>query len=305
MPFSAGTEKTGTCVALGNFDGIHLGHRKIVENCVQKAREEGLVSLVWSFRRHPEHILKGNFSSGNIISLKDKEAILKEIGIHHLFLEDFEMVRDLSPEEFCDRILIRQLSARFVFCGFNFRFGRFGAGDAEFLKAYLEPKGVCVIAEDPVCLDGGTVSSTRIRKLLAEGEMEQVKRLLGRPYSIRFPVLHGKRLGTRIGFPTLNQVFPEEYVTPKKGVYAVRVGFDGRELFGVCNVGSRPTVDSDDRVIAETHLLDFAEELYGKEVRVEFHHFLRAETKFSSLEELKIQIGKDRENARLFWKEQQ
>ncbi len=305
MHFSAETGKTGTCVALGNFDGIHLGHRKIVENCVKKAREEGLVSLVWSFRRHPEHILKGNFSSGNIISLRDKEVILKDLGIDHLFLEDFERVRDFSPEEFCQKILIRQLSARFVFCGFNFRFGKFGAGDADFLKAYLEPRGIRVIAQEPVCLDGDTVSSTRIRNLLADGEMCRVKSLLGRPYSIRFPVLHGKHLGARIGFPTLNQVFPEEYVTPKKGVYAVRVTFDGDEYFGVCNVGSRPTVDNDDRIIAETHLLDFSGDLYGKEVRVEFHRFLRAETKFSSLEELKIQIGKDREEARLFWKEQQ
>ena len=305
MQFSVGSGKTGTCVALGNFDGIHLGHRKIVENCVQKAREEGLVSLVWSFRRHPEHILKGNFSSGNIISVKDKEAILKDAGVDHLILEDFERVRDLSPEEFCDRILLRQLSARYVFCGFNFRFGKFGAGDAAFLKSYLEPKGVGVIAAEPVCMDGDTVSSTRIRNLLAEGNTESVCRLLGRPYSIRFPVLHGKHLGSRIGFPTLNQVFPEEYVTPKKGVYAVRVTFDGQEHFGVCNVGSRPTVDNDDRIIAETHLLDFSGDLYGKEVRVEFHRFLRAETRFSSLEELKKQIGKDRENARLFWKEQQ
>lgn len=305
MQLSVGTEKTGTCVALGNFDGIHLGHRKIVDNCVQKAREEGLVSLVWSFRRHPEHILKGNFSSGNIISLSDKEAILKEAGIDHLFLEDFERVRNLTPEEFCEKILIRQLSARFVFCGFNFRFGKNGAGDAAFLKEYLASKGIEVFAEEPVCMGGASVSSTRIRALLAEGEMEEVQILLGRPYSIRFPVLHGKRLGRTLGFPTLNQAFPEEYVTPKKGVYAVRVIFDGKNYFGVCNVGSRPTVDDDDQVIAETHLLDFSGDLYGKEVRVEFHRFLRAETKFSSLEELKLQIGKDRENVRLFWKEQQ
>ena len=173
------------------------------------------------------------------------------------------------------------------------------------MKSYLGAKGISVITEEPVCLNGLPVSSTRVRTLLAEGETEEVKVLLGRPYSIRFPVLHGKRLGRTIGFPTLNQVFPEEYVTPKKGVYAVRVTFDGKEYFGVCNVGSRPTVDDDDRVIAETHLLDFSGELYGKEVRVEFHRFLRAEKKFSSLEELKLQIGKDRETARLFWKEEQ
>lgn len=293
----------GTCVALGNFDGIHLGHQAIISSCVKKAREEGLVSVVWSFRRHPEHILKGSFASGNIISVRDKDRILSKMGVSHLILEDFEKVRDLSPEEFCEEILIRSLSARFVFCGFNFRFGKGGAGDVEFLKSYLEQRGVGVFVSSPVAMGGLPISSTRIRAFLAQGKVEEAEKLLGRPYSIRFPVLHGKHLGARIGFPTINQVFPSEYVTPKKGVYAVRVFFDEKEYFGVCNVGSRPTVDEDDRILAETHLLDFSGDLYGKEVRVEFHHFMRPEEKFSSLETLKNQITKDRENARIFWEE--
>ncbi len=303
MTSSAEKERFGTCVALGNFDGIHVGHQEIIKTCVAEAEKDGLVSVVWSFRRHPEHIMKGNFSSGNIISNRDKEKILKNMGVSHLMLEDFERVRDLSPEIFCEEILLRRLSAKKVFCGFNFRFGKGGAGDAAFLKEYLEARGVKVFTAEPVCYEGKTVSSTRIRTLLGEGDVKGAGALLGRPYSIRFPVLHGKRLGTRIGFPTLNQVFPEEYVTPKKGVYAVRVLFDDKEYFGVCNVGSRPTVDCDDRILAETHLLNFSGELYGKDVRVEFHKFLRAETRFSSLEELKTQIGKDREEAILFWKE--
>ncbi|MBR5295308.1 MAG: bifunctional riboflavin kinase/FAD synthetase [Clostridia bacterium] len=303
MTSFAEKERLGTCVALGNFDGIHLGHQKIIEACVEEGKKDGLISLVWSFRRHPEHIMKGNFSSGNIISNKDKERILKKMGVSHLILEDFERVRDFSPQVFCEEILLRKLSAKKVFCGFNFRFGKGGEGDAAYLKEYLEPRGVQVFTEDPVCYGGQPISSTKIRGFLNEGKVEEAGSFLGRPYSICFPVLQGKRLGRRIGFPTLNQAFPEEYVTPKKGVYAVRVIFDEKEYFGVCNVGSRPTVDQDDRIIAETHLFDFSGELYGKEVRVEFYKFLRPETRFSSLEELKTQIGKDREEARLFWEE--
>lgn len=293
----------GTCVALGNFDGIHLGHRRIIEKCALIAKEEGLLSLVWSFRRHPEHILKGNFSVGNIISPQDKREILGELGIDQVLLEDFERVRDYSPQEFCKKILLDTLSAKHVFCGFNFRFGKAGAGDASFLKEYLEPFGVKVYVETPVLMGGEAVSSSRIRAHLKNGEIEEANALLGRPYSIRFPVLHGKHLGTRIGFPTVNQAFPEEYVVPKKGVYAVRMFFDGKFYNGVCNVGSRPTVDQDGVVLAETHLFDFSSDLYGKTVRVEFFSFLRPETKFSSLEELTQQISRDRENARKWWKE--
>ena len=290
MTEDAEKNRSGACVALGNFDGVHIGHQKIVSSCVEKAEEEGISSLVWSFRRHPEHILKGSFSSGNIISNEDKKEIFARMGVKRLILEDFERVRDLSPAASCREIPIGELAARFVFCGFNFRFGKDGAGDASFLKQYLEERGVSVFTAPPVCYRGEVVSSTRIRALLGEGDVKEAMALLGRPYSIRFPVSHGKRLGSSIGFPTLNQVFPREYVTPKKGVYAVRVTFDGKKCVGVCNVGSRPTVDRDDRILAETHLLDFSEELYGKEVRVEFHSFLRPEIRFASLDELKTQI---------------
>ncbi len=293
----------GTCVALGNFDGIHLGHRRIIEKCALIAKEEGLLSLVWSFRRHPEHILKGNFTVGNVISPQDKREILRELGIDQVLLEDFERVRDYSPQEFCKKILLDTLSAKHVFCGFNFRFGKGGAGDAAFLEEYLKPFGVKVYVEAPVLMEGEAISSTRIRAHLKNGEMKEANALLGRPYSIRFPVLHGKHLGTRIGFPTINQAFPEEYVVPKKGVYAVRMYFDGKFYNGVCNVGSRPTVDQDDVILAETHLFDFSSDLYGKNVRVEFFAFLRPETKFSSLEELTRQITRDRENAENWWKE--
>lgn len=296
-------ESGATCVALGNFDGIHLGHRKILSDCAEVAEKSGMKSIAWSFRRHPEHIIKKSFSSGNIISLADKKELIQEIGITELVLEDFERVRDFSPEEFCDRVLLGSLSAKKVFCGFNFHFGKGGLGDAEFLRQYLAPKGVEVVALPAVCKGGEPVSSTRIRAMLLSGDVEAAGELLGRPYSIRFPVSEGKHMGTGLGFPTINQEFPKEYVTPKKGVYAVQVSLPGKEYFGVCNVGSRPTVDHDDRILAETHLFDFSGDLYGEEVKVSFHSFLRPEVKFSGIEELKKQIAKDCEKAREFWKE--
>ncbi len=296
-------ESAGACVALGNFDGIHLGHRKILLSCAEEAEKSGMKSIAWSFRRHPEHVMKKNFSSGNIISPEDKKDLAAALGIDLLVLEEFERVRDFSPEEFCDRVLIGQLRAKKVFCGFNFHFGKGGKGDAEFLKKYFLPLGVEVFAAPAVCFDGEPISSTRIRAMLLEGDVVGAGKLLGRPYSIRFPVLEGKHMGTGLGFPTINQEFPKEYVAPKKGVYAVRVLFDQAVFYGVCNVGSRPTVDSDDRILAETHLFDFSGDLYGKEVRVEFFEFLRPEQKFSGIEELKEQIAKDAAASRQFWKE--
>lgn len=296
-------EKKGTCVALGNFDGIHPGHREILSACAREAENSGMESIAWSFRRHPEQVMQKNFSSGNIISPEDKKEWIKEIGIHTLVLEDFERVRDYSPAEFCDRILIGSLSAKKVFCGFNFHFGKGGQGDADFLKNYLAPRGIEVFALPAVCYEGEPISSTRIRAMLQNGDMEGACALLGRPYSIRFPVLEGKHMGKGLGFPTINQEFPKEYVTPKKGVYAVRVRFSGAEYFGVCNVGSRPTVDRDDRILAETNLFDFSGDLYGQKVEVAFFSFLRPETKFSGIEELKEQIAKDCAKARQYWKE--
>ena len=304
MPCGTAENNTRCAVALGNFDGIHRGHRAILDACIKCAKDERLPAVVWTFRRHPEHILKGNFASGNILSRADKEELLAEAGITRVVWEDFERVRDFSPQEFCDRILLDTLQAKFVFCGFNFRFGKNGAGDADFLREYLKKRGVQVIVSPAVTLLGEPVSSTRIRALLQEGRPEEAALLLGRPFSIRFPVAHGNRIGSKIGFPTINQIFPEEYVKPKKGVYAVRVKADGQTLFGVCNVGCRPTIGDGAGVLAETHLLDFAGDLYGKTVTVEFFCFLRPEMKFHSLDALQAQIAKDRETAARYWREQ-
>lgn len=285
-----------TAVALGNFDGVHLGHTALLERCVSDARENGLKSLVWTFRAHPDAVLH-KASPRLILSLEDKITLLDKIGLSFFMAEDFSRVCDYSPERFCNEILLERLGAREVLCGFNFSFGKGGAGNAAFLKEYLEKRGVKVLVLPAVGLDGETVSSTAVRALLEEGDMEKAARFLGRNYFIHLPVEHGKRLGTKLGFPTVNQNFPAEYVVPLRGVYAVKVHTNCGDFNGVCNIGSRPTVDDGEEINAETHLLDFSGNLYGQKLKIDFYHLIRREKKFENLDALKQQIEKDKRAA--------
>jgi len=302
--WSSGAGRKNTAVALGNFDGVHVGHRHILSSCVSWARENGLDSVAWTFRTHPQHVLAAE-SAGDVIDFDQKISLLDQIGLDGFVAEEFQRVRDLSPQEFCDRILLGELGARAVFCGFNFRFGKNGAGDTAFLQSYLGKRGVHVFVSQPICRGGQVVSSTRIRSLLREGKVDEVKDLLDRYYSVSFPVEHGKRLGRQLGFPTLNQSFPEGFVIPQRGVYAVEVSWEDKRYGGVCNVGVRPTVDQSSTVTAETHVFDFSGDLYGKKVSVSFVRFLRPEKTFSSLEELRRQMERDKEAALRCWKERQ
>ena len=243
--------------------------------------------------------------AGQLLSPEEKFRRLEALGLDRLFLAEFEEMRNFSPEEFCERVLLSALGAKAVFCGFNFRFGKNGAGDARFLSSYLKERGVEVFVANPVTMKGETVSSSRIRALLSQGEAEEASLLLGEPYSVSFPVEKGKQLGRRLGLPTINQAFPRGYALPRFGVYAVRAQVDGQALFGVCNVGMRPSVDDGDEVRAETHWMDYSGDLYGRRITVEFHRFLRAERRFDSLEALREQMERDRAAAQDYWKEQQ
>ena len=291
-----GSRLSETCLCLGNFDGLHLGHRAIVETCLRQASEGGFQSVVWTFARHPDTFFSGH-AGDSILSPADKAAILDESGVSILLEEDFQRVRDLSPEAFCREILLKELDARAVVCGFNFRFGKNGAGTAADLEKNLAPAGVRVTVVPPVERGGAPVSSTRIRRALTEGRPEEAAEMLGRPYFIRFPVTVGRRLGRRLGFPTVNQVYPASYVLPRFGVYAVEVETPDGPFDGVCNVGRRPTVEENGAVTAETHLFGFSGDLYGKDVKVSFRAFLRPEKKFAGLEALQEQIEKDKRAA--------
>ncbi len=288
-------------VALGNFDGVHLGHRKILGATAGRAEKEDLAFAVWSFSRHPAE------ETGRpcLLTLpEEKERLLAEAGVGILVKEDFSAVRDLSPEGFCEKVLVGAMRAKTVVCGFDFRFGKGAAGDAAALTRLLAPFGVETVVVDEVRdEDGEKISSSAVRAALEEGRPEKAARLLGRPYSAALPVSHGRALGRRLGFPTINQIWPEKLVSLRRGVYAVTAEWDGGKKNGVCDFGVRPSVDGGGKAAAETTLFDFSGDLYGKTVRIAYHAFLREEKAFSSLDELKEQIARDSARAKTILEE--
>jgi riboflavin kinase/FMN adenylyltransferase len=268
--------------ALGNFDGVHLGHRALLRIAAEK--KNATKSAVWTFSEPSSRATSG-------ISLltdpMERLAIFRELGIDLVFLADFASVRGLDRETFAKEILYETCHVRTAVCGFNFRYGMKASGNAETLRETFSSLGANVEIVPPYTMDGMTVSSTEIRMALSTGDVEKAEAMLARPYAITSEVLHGKKLGRTLGFPTANQTFPHLRAVPRFGVYAVRMTVDGEIYHGVANVGVRPTVERTDAVNCETYLLDFEGDLYGKTVKTEFLHFLRAERRFESVSELK------------------
>lgn len=274
-------------VVLGNFDGVHLGHRALID----RAREMGRTVLVYTFRSLP--------GAGDYLSdPEEKQTLLLEAGADRVFLESFERVREYSPERFVDEVLVNGMHAADLVCGFNFRFGKGGAGDAALLTELASARGIRTSVIPAVLSDGEPVSSTRVRSLLREGKPEEAAKLLGRPYSFALPVLHGKALGRTLGFPTANQTFPEGRLVPKTGVYASFAEVGGMVLPALTNIGVRPTFENGAAPNAETHILGgWRGELYGEKLRVGLLSYLREEKRFESAETLTAEIEKNREEA--------
>lgn len=274
-------------VALGCFDGLHIGHRHVIA----AARVDDLTPTVLTFDG-------GVKASAELTTGRQKLRLLEENGMEQVYLLHFKNIRDLTPEEFVDKILIDVCHAKKVCCGFNFTFGRGGKGNSDTLKHLCSAKGVAVEIVPEVLLNGETVSSTRIRKLVREGRVEEASALLGRPYGFDFEVEHGRELGRKLGTPTLNQKFAEGFLVPKFAVYAARVWVDGVPYFGVTNVGVKPTVGSD-YALAETWMPEYTGgPLYGQNLLVELLAYMRPEVKFDSIEELQNAILQDGENAK-------
>lgn len=292
-----------TVLALGNFDGVHLGHRELLRTAVARAEaltREGTPAAagVWLFRAPPTDLLRDP-PIPHLSTLDEKLALFRAAGIRYAFLGDFTVLASLSPEDFARRVLREECRCVHAVCGFNYSFGHRGSGTPDLLGELL---GGAVTVIDPVLCGGLPVSSTRIRELLSDGAVADAARLLGRPYSLTAPVLHGKALGRTIGFPTANQNFPPLAAVPKYGIYAVEVRFPEEDpatvRYGVANVGTRPTVEDAGHVNCETFLLDFCGDLYGKTVETRFIEFLRPERKMSGIEELREAIRNDEKNAR-------
>ncbi len=291
------SEGDRVAAALGNFDGVHLGHRALLKRAASLQAGE-TKSAVWTFAEPSSRLV------GGISLLTDPEerfALFREMGIDLVFLADFEAVRGYSPEAFVREILYQACHVRRAVCGFNFRFGAKAAGTAETLQAQLSALGGEAEVVPPFMMGDKTVSSSEIRRLLSEGAVERAGEMLARPYALTGKVLHGKKLGSTLGFPTANQAFPPHRAVPRFGVYIVRVTVDGKTYGGVANVGLRPTVEHSTAVNAETYLLDFAGELYGKTVKTEFLHFLRPEKRFSSVEALTAAVQENIREAEAYF----
>ena len=254
------------------------------------AKQEKLVPVIMLFDVHPRKIIRGK-TPPMLKSVGKKRELLLEKGFTVVDLS-FTETMNYSPNEFIEKILIDGLNAKVVSCGFDYHYGKDGKGDTESLHEELERRGIKVIEEPAIQLWGEKVSSTAIRKYIADGEIDKANAMLGRHFSYDFTVRKGDGLGRVLGFPTINQCFPEDHVVPRYGVYASKVIVDGKWYPAVTNVGIRPTVSADN-MRSETCILDFSGDLYGKNVEVFLIKYMREEVKFPSLEELSRQIEKD------------
>lgn len=278
--------------ALGNFDGVHTGHRELLLKAAKKEYGAG-ASAVWTFRLHPQLYL-GKHAVKIITSMEQKLEYFKETGIEYAILEDFSRISSLSPEEFAKNLLIGELGVVHAVCGFNFSFGKKAEGNCAMLKEYFESEERHVSIIPPLKIDGDIVSSSLIRAKIEGGRVADAEKLLGHPFSIFLPVTEGRKLGRKIGIPTINQVFPENYVIPRFGVYACKCHVDGKVYRGISNVGIRPTIKEETKIInCETHILDYSGYLYGKKIQVDFCKFIRDERRFASIEELVCEINKN------------
>ena len=291
-------------VALGFFDGIHIGHAALINRAKKIAEKQGTTPAVLTFDRHPDELIKG-INVPLINSPFDRRDIIKRLfGVKDvIFIHFDEKMMKMPWEEFINR-LAEDFNVSGLVAGYDFRFGYKGEGNTERLVEKSRSLGLeCEIVQK-VELEGVTVSSTYVRKLLTEGEMEQAKRFLGHPHVLTDTVCHGHKFGTSMGFPTINMRFTEGVIIPPFGVYATKVHIQGEKRIhiAVTNIGVRPTIADSSEVSTESFILDYSGDLYGKQVRLEFYKMLRAEKKFSSVDELKDQISRDIKSTREYFK---
>ena len=288
-----GTLEWRTAVALGVFDGVHLGHRMVIDRAVELGSGE-LRSVVFTFRQGSVT----NKGSQRLLSDEDKFCRLGQRGVDLICSPDLSEVRDMEACDFVREILSGRLRCRYAVCGKDFRFGRGAAGDAELLKKLGEKYGFETVVLDKLALGGETVSSTVIKKHIAGGEIVRANELLGYRFGYRLPVIHGRELGRTWDFPTVNQLLPEEIVLPRFGVYCSRVKIGGKAYTGVTNIGVKPTVGAEKAPLAETYIIDFGGDLYGRVVEVGLERFIRPEKRFGSIDELRAQIARDTDEVR-------
>lgn len=288
-------KKYATAVALGNFDGIHVGHRLLLENNIKKAKDNNLKPSVFLFNNHTKTILnKDKKTEVNFLtSFQQKVKILEKLGIEIVYTMDFnEKVMKLSPEMFVKEILVNWLNAKLVTVGFNYKFGYKAKGDGEYLKKLGQTYGFHVDIMKPVYVDNEIVSSTSIRKFIKAGSIEKANKFLGRNFSLIGTVVKGSSRGRKLGFPTANMELNDRYIIPHTGVYKTYTNVDNNKFLSLTNIGYNPTFNEDELKI-ETYILDFNKNIYGSHIEVEFVEFIRDDVKFDTVDKLKSQMEKD------------
>ncbi|MBI1964899.1 MAG: bifunctional riboflavin kinase/FAD synthetase [Betaproteobacteria bacterium] len=294
-----------TAITIGNFDGVHLGHRAMLAELARAARRLGVPACVLTFEPHPREFFAPDQAPTRLTSLREKLELLAGLGVDRVHICRFNYAfAQITAEDFIERILARGLGPRWLLVGDDFRFGARRGGDLIMLKQAAPRCGFEVAALPSVTLDGERVSSTAARNALAAGDLDRAARLLGRAYSISGRVVRGDGLGRKLGFPTAN-VQMKHNRPPLIGIFAVELaGIAGQPLRGVASLGARPTVKQQGAPVLEVHLFDYEGDLYGRHVRVEFLHKFRDEEKYADLAALTRRIALDVENAKSFFNRQ-
>ncbi|MBQ7718559.1 MAG: bifunctional riboflavin kinase/FAD synthetase [Clostridia bacterium] len=281
-----------TAIALGNFDGVHIAHKKIIENAVVCAEKSGLKSLAYMFETHPQFVL-GDKNFKTITDNTRKSEIIKGLGADTIYYEKTTAdILSMTPENFARDILSCRFGAKYVSVGYNYRFGKGGEGDAKALEKLGRKYGFEVIITDRITKDGQDISSSLLRKYIANGEVDAANNLMCKPYAVCGVVSGGKHLGTSWGIATANVEIPDMLLTPKRGVYLTKTLIDGKQYKSVTNIGTNPTVEHA-KPRSETHIIDFNGDLYGKYIEITFCEMIRPEIKFDSVDGLICQIRKD------------
>ncbi|MCL1789044.1 MAG: riboflavin biosynthesis protein RibF [Oscillospiraceae bacterium] len=275
-----------TAVALGMFDGVHIGHIEVINSALNQKRRNGLMPAVFTFRVLSKY-------TKSILPYQRKFALLKAAGIQSIYSSDFEGVKNLSAEEFVQQILIEKMNCAHVSCGWNFKFSKNAKADGNDLKRICNRHGIEVNIIKPIDVDGTPASSTRIREAIQNGDIALANKMLGADLTYELEVVEGAKLGRTLGTPTINQIIPEDCVLPKFGVYKSQALVDVIHYTAVTNIGTKPTFNNGDTPIMETYIPGFNMEIYGQTVTVSLQEFIREEKKFNSIEELKTQIQLD------------
>ncbi|GAB7088669.1 bifunctional riboflavin kinase/FAD synthetase [Marinifilum fragile] len=286
-------------VTIGTFDGVHLGHRKVIRRLQELAHKVNGETVIFTFYPHPRLVLSEENNGLRLINtLEEKKVLLEAAGIDHLVIYPFtKEFSKLSYVEFVEQILVKQLGMKYLVVGYDHRFGHNREGKYEDLKVFADQLNFKIERQDVLNMDAINISSTKIRKAIGEGDIRTANKYLGYRFFIKGDVVNGKKIGHKIGFPTANIDPQESYkLVPKDGVYAVKVDVDDKRYLGMLNIGVRPTVNNqlDNRSI-EVHILDFDQDIYYKNITIHFYQRIRNEQFFASIDDLKAQLAKDKE----------